>query len=70
MKEKKTAKRRGSIDHSETFDEFLVSEGLLANTEDAAIKQIIVDQIKVAMQKQASEQIRNGRPNADKPPSA
>ncbi len=45
-------KRKGSIDRSETFDDFLAREGLLAETEDAAIKDIIADQIKVAMQRQ------------------
>jgi antitoxin HicB len=45
-------KRKGSIDRDETFDEFLDKEGLLAETEDAAIKEIIADQIKVAMQRQ------------------
>jgi antitoxin HicB len=49
---KKTAKKKGYIDRSETFDEFLDKDGLLAETEDAAIKQIIADQIKVAMGKQ------------------
>lgn len=44
-------KKKGSIDRIETFDEFLTSEGLLAETEDAAIKEIIADQIKVAMDK-------------------
>lgn len=45
-------KRRGSIDRSESFDQFLAQQGLLAETEDAAIKEIIADQIKVAMHKQ------------------
>jgi antitoxin HicB len=49
---KKTAKKKGYIDRSETFDEFLDKDGLLAETEDAAIKRIIADQIKVAMDKQ------------------
>lgn len=44
--------RRGSIDRTETFDDFLASEGLLAETEDTAIKEIIADQIKNAMDKQ------------------
>src|ERR1700680_5126853 len=52
MRAKKTLKSKGSIDRSETFDEFLAKEGLLAETEDAAIKEIIADQIKVAMDKQ------------------
>jgi hypothetical protein len=45
-------KKKGRIDRSETFDEFLAKEGILAETEDAAIKEIIADQIKVAMDKQ------------------
>ena len=49
---KKTTKKKGYIDHSETFDEFLDKDGLLSETEDAAIKRIIADQIKVAMDKQ------------------
>jgi len=49
---KKTARKKGYIDRSETFDEFLEKDGLLAETEDAAIKQIIADQIKVAMDEQ------------------
>jgi antitoxin HicB len=45
-------KKKGYIDCSETFDEFLDKEGLLAETEDAAIKEVIADQIKVAMNRQ------------------
>jgi antitoxin HicB len=45
-------KKKGSIDRSETFDEFLAEQGLLAETEDAAIKEIIADQIKDAMHDQ------------------
>ena len=53
MKSKRNLRKRaGSIDRSETFDEFLAKQGLLAETEDAAIKEIIADQIKVAMDKQ------------------
>ena len=45
---KKRIKRRiGSIDQRETFDEFLEKEGLLAETEDAAIKEIFAAQIKL-----------------------
>lgn len=48
-----TKKRsKGRIDRSETFDAFLAKDGILAETEDAAIKEIIADQIKVAMDKQ------------------
>jgi hypothetical protein len=48
----KRRKGKGHIDRSETFDEFLAKDGILAETEDAAIKEIIADQIKVAMDKQ------------------
>ncbi len=52
MTKKRIRKRKnGSIDRSESFDEFLAKDGLLAETEDAAIKEIIADQIKVAMDK-------------------
>jgi DNA-binding Xre family transcriptional regulator len=47
----KKRKAKGRVDRSETFDEFLAKDGLLAETEDAAIKEIIADQIKVAMAK-------------------
>lgn len=36
----------------ETFDEFLVGQGLLASCEEDAIKEIIADQIRVAMAEQ------------------
>jgi antitoxin HicB len=49
---KKPAKRRKvPVDRSESFDEFLEKDGLLAETEDAAIKEVITEQIKVAMDK-------------------
>jgi hypothetical protein len=48
---KKTRKKKGAIDRSETFDEFLAGEGLLADAEDTAIKEIVADQIQAAMTK-------------------
>jgi hypothetical protein len=42
-------KRRGHVDRSETFREFLAKDGVLAEAEDAALREIIADQIKVAM---------------------
>jgi antitoxin HicB len=45
----KKKKKKGYVDRTETFDEFLAKDGLLAETEDAALKEIIADQIKVAM---------------------
>jgi predicted DNA-binding protein (UPF0251 family) len=51
MKKRANGKKKGSVDRNESFDEFLARDGLLAETEDAAIKEIIADQIKVAMDK-------------------
>lgn len=51
MKKQAKKVRRGVVNRSETFDEFLARDGLLAEAEDAAIKEIIADQIKVAMDK-------------------
>jgi hypothetical protein len=36
----------------ETFDDFLEEQGILADTEELAIKEIIADQIRVAMNEQ------------------
>lgn len=44
-------RKKGYVDRSETFDEFLAKDGLLAETEEAAIKEVIAEQIKVAMKK-------------------
>ena len=52
---KKIAKKKGYIDRSETFDEFLDKDGLLAATEDAAVKQIMADLIKARDGKAALE---------------
>jgi DNA-binding phage protein len=48
---KRETKKEGRVDRSESFDEFLASKGLLAETEDMAIKEIIADQIQAAMAK-------------------
>lgn len=41
---------KGYIDHSETFDDFLEADGLLEETEAIALKQVIADQIRAAME--------------------
>ena len=52
MKKNGTKKEKGlRSTAARRFDEFLAKDGLLAETEDAAIKEIIADQIKVAMDK-------------------
>jgi antitoxin HicB len=45
----KLKRERGSIDRTETFDEFLAKDGILAETEDAALKEVVADQIKVGV---------------------
>jgi hypothetical protein len=42
-------KGRGHVARDETFDEFLQSEGMLAEAEELALKEIIADQIREAM---------------------
>jgi len=49
---KRRARKKGYIDRRESFDEFLAKDGLLAEAEDSAIKEIVADQLKVAMEKQ------------------
>ena len=41
--------KKGHIARDETFDEFLAREGMLAETEELALKEIIADQIREAM---------------------
>lgn len=41
--------KKGSIAQDETFDEFLNEEGLLAQAEEMAIKELIAEQIQTAM---------------------
>jgi antitoxin HicB len=43
------SKKKGGIARDETFDEFLSSQSLLAETEELAIKELIAEQIKAAM---------------------
>lgn len=40
---------KGHIAQDETFDEFLAGQGMLADTEELALKEIIADQIREAM---------------------
>ena len=49
---KKSKRKKGYIDRSESFDDFLAKDDLLAETEDAAIKEIVADQLQVAMKRQ------------------
>ena len=44
--------KTGTVAGSETFDEFLDKEGLLAETEELAIKELIAEQIRSAMDMQ------------------
>jgi len=42
-------REKGRIANDESFDEFLAKEGILAETEELALKEIIADQIRHAM---------------------
>jgi antitoxin HicB len=44
-----TKKKHGKVDSS--FDDFLAEQGILEECEEQAIKQILADQIKAAMEK-------------------
>jgi hypothetical protein len=46
------SKKKGYVDRSETFDEFLAKDDLLAETEDAALKEVLADQIVNAMKQE------------------
>lgn len=46
-----TKARKARVDGGESFDEFLDTQDLFAETEEMAIQEIIADQIKVAMDK-------------------
>src|SRR5271157_2060385 len=44
-------RRKGSVS-DETFDEFLAEQGILATTEDHAVKELIAEQLAAAMEEQ------------------
>jgi predicted XRE-type DNA-binding protein len=44
--------QKGYIDRTETFDDFLEADGLLEEAETIALKQVIADQLRAAMQKE------------------
>lgn len=44
--------RKGNVARDETFDDFLSQEGLLAEAEELAIKELIAEQVKSAMEVQ------------------
>lgn len=46
-------KRKGSIDCSETFDEFLAKEDLLTESEEGAIRDIVADRNKLIPKKKS-----------------
>ena len=57
------AKRKGKVGSS--FDEFLAGEGILETCEEQALKQILADQIKAAMEERQAYQVRHGGADAD-----
>ncbi len=46
------SKDRGHIATDETFDDFLADQGMLADAEELALKEIIADQIQQAMREE------------------
>jgi antitoxin HicB len=63
---------KGYVDRSESFDEFLEKDGLLDECEEAALKQVIADQIKAAMEAEGlskttmAERMRTSRRQLDR----
>ncbi len=60
--------KKGSIARDETFDEFLNQQGLLAEAEELAIKELIAEQIVAAMEKQGITKTAMAYANAHQPP--
>lgn len=64
--------KKGHIDRSESFDEFLASDGLLEETEEIALKQVIADQVAAAMvangltKKEMAERMHTSRQQLDR----
>ena len=64
--------KKGYIDRVESFDEFLAADGLLEETEELALKQVIADQVLAAMQansftkKQMAERMHTSRQQLDR----
>ncbi len=52
------SKKKGRIARDETFDEFLANEGMLAETEGLALKEIIADQIREIMKEKGASRRR------------
>lgn len=48
----KFASNKGRVARDETFDDFLAGQGLLAEAEERAIKELIAEQIRTAMEKE------------------
>jgi len=64
--------KKGHIDRTESFDEFLAVDGLLEETEELALKQVIADQVAAAMEangltkKQMAERMHTSRQQLDR----
>ena len=64
--------KKGHIDRTESFDEFLAVDGLLEETEELALKQVIADQVAAAMEangltkKQMAERMHTSRTAVDR----
>jgi len=63
---------KGYVDRSESFDEFLESQGLLAECEEFGLKEVIADKIRAAMSAEGlsktamAERMRTSRRQLDR----
>lgn len=63
---------KGYIDRTESFDDFLEADGLLEETEAVALKQVIADQVRAAMEekgltkKAMAERMHSSRQQLDR----
>jgi hypothetical protein len=63
---------KGYVDRSESFDDFLEADGLLQDAEAIALKQVIADQVRLAMvekgltKKAMAERMQSSRQQLDR----
>lgn len=66
------SEKKGYVDRSESFDDFLEADGLLEETEAIALKQVIADQLRAAMaeegltKKAMAERMQSSRQQLDR----
>jgi antitoxin HicB len=67
-----TKEEKGYIDRAETFDDFLEADGLFEETEALALKHVIADQLRIAMETEGltktamAQRMRSSRQQLDR----